>query len=63
VEGARFVYKVEDSYPNASFFNLGSVGRFQGGSVNVDEKKNITTLFLLTSNWNLAFHSVMNIGN
>jgi hypothetical protein len=31
LEGARFVYKAEKSYPNASLFNLGSVDIFRGG--------------------------------
>ena len=46
VEGARFVYKAENSYPNPSFFNLGSVYRFQGGSVNVDGKRPYNFIFI-----------------
>jgi hypothetical protein len=42
--------------------NLGSTYRFQGVR-ELGWEKNYNLQFSLTSNWNLAFHSIMNVGN
>ena len=48
---------------SAADINVESADKFRGwGSMNWNEKK-ITTLLSLTSNWNLAFHSIMSVGN
>jgi hypothetical protein len=51
------------SHTKAALLNLGSTDRIDcWGSVELDKEK-ITVLFSLTSNLNLAFHAIMNVGN
>jgi hypothetical protein len=48
---------------SVAVINVESVDSFfLGGSMNWNREK-ITTLLSLTSNWNLAFHSIMSVGN